>query len=192
MFGMIIPDDGTELKNIAQQLQNFGAQIQNLGMQISNINQNFGIQMQNIGLNISNMAMQIFTIGTKISNINRIQEPNIFHNQNLCQMPMMNIINNNQLGMNNNCLNKIFDESKATKITVFFKNPSGDSIPLIISEDETIGQLINIYAKRMGINFNEFFFLYNGKIMNQSDKTKIKDFDLHNYCWITVLKKGGP
>ena len=156
---MIIPDEGMELKKMAQQLQNFGAQIQNLGMKISNINQNFGIQMQNIGLNISNMAMQIFTIGTKISNINRIQEPNIFHNQNLCQMPMINIMNNNQSGMNNNCLNKILDESNETKISVFFKNPSGDSISINISENETIGQLINLYAKKMGINFNEFFFI---------------------------------
>ena len=82
------------------------------------------------------------------------------------------------------------------KFSLFFRNPSGDSIPIIISEDETIEQLINLYAKRIGINFNEFFFLYNGKIMNQCDKTKIKDFDLHNGCWITVLKKqnviGGP
>ena len=179
MLGMQFSDNGIELKNIGQQLQNFGNQIQNLGMQILNINQNFGIQMQNIGLQISNLAMRIFNIGINISNMNKFKESNEFQYIMLHMQMMMNMMNNNNqlIGMNNNNINEILDESNEIVITLVFETITGRKTSIIVSIDKTIKELINLYISKTGYDINKIQFLYNAETIYPNDKRKIKDFN---------------
>ena len=188
-------NDGMQLKNIGIQLQLLGSQIQNMGMQISYINNNYAVLLKNMGMQISNFSTQIFNIGIKMSNINLIQQPNfvqmndIMNNMNInmnnFNEPLVNnIINNNNI----NNINEDYDESI---IFILFDKKNGLKTTINISNKKSISELLNMYRKKIGENY-EFFqrnrFLLNGREINPNETKSILEYGFKSGDIIFVIE----
>ena len=86
---------------------------------------------------------------------------------------------------NNNCTNNKKEEKSKLEIT-FINNEQ--KIELECDSEITVEQLINLYNKKLGNNINNNIFLYNEKLLDIQDKSKIKDV-LTNNSLILVNKK---
>ena len=100
----------------------------------------------------------------------------------------------------NNFINNDFNIKNNKIVNIFFQNTECEKkAMIIISEEKTIEELINIYFKKIGMNpdieKNKFWFLMNGNIIQPDNKTKIKDFILkycrvlNDPCTIEVVRK---
>ena len=169
---------GNILKNYGMQLQSMGIKIQNFGIQIQNMMLNIGNEMQNMGIQISNIGMEIFNMGVQMLNQN-LNMGNIIEQNPFMGMIMnqnMNMINKMEpIEINNN-------DNEKPKINFCFIASSGLKTIIPLEGDKTIEELLKLYLKRNGLEYNAFesnqvIFLYNGESMKKSFKaTKFIDF----------------
>ena len=165
-------------------------------------NQNYVYQLQNLLTQISNHVIQINEIIVQMNNImTQINDPMINQMNNF-----MNSLNNhmnfgNQINYNNNInINNPFKEINNDKINkneimnIGFIQDTGIKTFITVNVNQTINEIINLFLKKIGMpllmnNYeNEFFFLFNGDILNKRKEKRVKDV-LVESCLINVLTK---
>ncbi len=187
-----------QFKNFLMQTQNFGlqntiCQTQDLGFQMINI----GIQLLDIFTSMSN-NMDISMINQQLTNmVNQMQNiytkintenENIMENSNMTmQIPyMMNSFENeNSMGdiMNSN-ENINLGNQNPIKYNVTFMQQTGARTLLIVKEETTIKEMIEIYSDKIEMEFEDIKkrkFMYNGDSLNPDSNQSIKEFFRLNF-----------
>ncbi len=156
-------------------------------MQMPLYNQNLGMQIYNIGVNIANMAIKIFNIGLSISNN---MESQMNNNNFLEQMQKMNMMNQMLNIMKHNVIEK---EKKGNKLSIVFNNCNdGQKTPIIITEEKSMEDLLNLYIKKIGVGkdyLNNNWFFYNGLEINPHEKANISSYGMRDRSEIKIFEK---
>ena len=156
----------------------------------NNLNQlqNFLFQMNNYINKINEIIIQMNTIINQM-NCPMINQLNNLMNNNVNNMNnLMNIGNNINFNLNQNC----GEENIKEIFNIQFYHCNGTKINIVMDTNKTIGELINIYFKRIGkpefINnySHKYYFEFNGCLLNNIEEKKIKDSLFNN---INILAK---
>ena len=181
MFNIKSPFDNVqELKN---ELNNIKLQIDNIANMNFMINPLFynelGDKLMTLSIQIINIRIQAFDIGSSmIINNNRLkyypQLKNISDKINTMIAPnIFPFIQLNQEFMNPN------QNMEKPKRNVFFRRSGAGIITIVIDEEKTIKELIDMYMdKAYGFENSSIYFLLNNEKLGRNDLTKIRE----NWC----------
>jgi hypothetical protein len=151
--------------------------IYNLIEQIKNI----GTEIQNIG-NKLDMKKRQMEIQNNLNNNVLINNNNIPMNQNMMNIMMMS--NNFMNNMNQNIIENDIDSKNIWNL--FFEDPNGRIISVVISNEKTVQEAINTYRKKANNNKKNLRFIYNNKDI--IPQMKILESGMNNWSHITVIE----
>ena len=178
------------IKSPFDNVQELKNELSNIKLQIDNIaNMNFminpllynelGDKLMTLSIQIINIRIQAFDIGSSmIINNNRLkyypQLKNISDKINTMIAPnIFPFMQLNQEFMNPN-QNVIFQEKP--KRNVFFRRSGAGIITIVIDEEKTIKELIDMYMnKAYGFENSSIYFMLNKKKLGRNDLTKIRE-----------------
>ena len=178
------------IKSPFDNVQELKNELSNIKLQIDNIaNMNFminallynelGDKLMTLSIQIINIRIQAFDIGSSmIINNNRLkyypQLKNISDKINTMIAPnIFPFMQLNQEFMNPN-QNVIFQEKP--KRNVFFRRSGAGIITIVIDEEKTIKELIDMYMnKAYGFENSSIYFVLNKKKLGRNDLTKIRE-----------------
>ena len=176
MFGMNFQNMG----NNGMNMQNMG----NNGMNMPNMGNN-GMNMQNMGMNGMNMP----NMGMNGMNMPNMSIPGMMGMQMNMNIPGMNMGGGNEdwisgykMAMSESeALEENNSVPQGNNINCIFKTTQGVVTNVFINPQKTMGELIEVYLKRMGktelINKKDgVCFLYNANKIKFNDKRIIDDF----------------
>ena len=192
------------IKSPFDNVQELKNELNNIKLQIDNIaNMNFminpllynelGDKLMTLSIQIINIGIQAFNIGSSmIINNNRLkyypQLKNISDKINTMIAPnVFPFMQLNQELMNPN-QNVIFQEKP--KRNVFFRRSGAGIITIVIDEEKTIKELIDMYMdKAYGFENSSIYFLLNNEKLGRNDLTKIKENWCSNQITIEVIEE---
>ena len=163
-----------QLKNFAMQLQGISKQIMDVGLQFQMMMNSYGILLQNLSQQISNISMEIFNIGMNMSNLN---------------MPMPN---NNLLNIPNIPNNNLDTNLEKINMCIEFDTLDGRKTIINCNDNITVEELLNRFLIKANYDKekkDDFFYLYNGHIINPQEKNSIKNYGIEYLSVIRVIDK---
>ena len=165
----ILPMSGMEIINQGIQVLKICVELSNMGIGIDQ-QSNYLLQIQNIGKQLLSMGSQLQNYMPCLNNGMQMQDyaqhsNNFMNNQN-----MMNFQSSP------NCNNYLFTPKKS----IIFETKAGDRISLTFPYGTTIDKVIQKYLEiKQNFNYNNTLFVYNAKVINKDDKTKIEELFKH-------------
>jgi len=206
MFGMNMQNMGMNGMNMQNMGMN-GMNMQNMGMNGMNM-QNMGMNgmnMQNMGMNGMNMqnmgmnGMNMPNIGMNGMNMPNMSIPGMMGMQMNMNMQGMNIGGNEdwlsgyKMAMSESQANEGENSApQGNNINCIFKTTQGVVTNVFINPQKTMGELIQVYLKRMGKpelikKKDGVCFLYNANKIKFDDKRIIDDFFRGNNAPIIMV-----
>ena len=164
----ILPMSGMEIINQGIQVLKICIELTNMGLGIEQ-QSNYLLQIQNIGNQLHNLGSQLqkywpcLYTDTQIPNYN-MQSTNFKNNQNMMNMNFQNTPN---------CNNYLFPQKKS----IIFETKAGDRTSLTFPYGTTIDKVLQKYFQvKQNLNYKNTLLVYNAKVINKDDKTKIEEF----------------
>ena len=159
----ILPMSGMEIINQGIHVLKICVELTNIGLGIEQ-QTNYLLQIQNIGNQLHNLGSQLqkywpsLNTGTQIQNYNQ-QSNNFMNKQNMVNFQSMP-----------NCNNYLFPQKKS----IIFETKAGDRTSLTFPYGTSIDKVLQKYLEIKNSNYKNTLFVFNAKVINKNDKTKIE------------------
>ena len=165
----ILPMSGMEIINQGIQVLKICVDLTNMGLGIEQ-QKNYLLQIQNIGNQLHNLGSQLqnywpsLNTGLQMQNSAQLST-NFVNNQNVMNFQNMPY-----------CNNYLFPQKKS----IIFETKAGDRTSLTFPYGTTIDKVLQKYLEiKKNYNYNNTLFVFNARVINKNDKTKIEEMFPH-------------